>query len=130
MNGRVRITTAQFPAWVQRSYTDDVADLIYIGYSSGYRHPAERLRIYTSSYAQSHYSDPVYDELVEQLSNATTREEQTRLGYAATEAFHENPHVVFLWAQPLTWAVSKDVEWVPRPEHWLLPQDFRPANTG
>ncbi|MFC5950493.1 ABC transporter substrate-binding protein [Pseudonocardia lutea] len=125
---RIKVTTAQFPSWVQRSYTDDVADLIYIGYSSGYRAPAERLRIYTSTYSQSHFSDPAYDALVDQLTTATSREQQTDLLDRATQEFHDNPHVVFLWPQPLTWAVNKNLDWVPRPEHWLLPQDFRPKN--
>jgi peptide/nickel transport system substrate-binding protein len=126
----VNVTTAQFPAWLQRSYTKDVADLIYIGYSSGYRAPAERLRIYTSTYAQSHFDDPTYDGLVDRLSTTSTREEQAQLVNAATQQFHDDPHVVFLWPQPLTWAVDKSLDWTPRPEHWLLPQDFRPKKTA
>ncbi|USI93005.1 ABC transporter substrate-binding protein [Rhodococcus pyridinivorans] len=121
---KVNITTAQFPAWVDRSRTDEVADLIYIGYTSGYKAPVERLRIYTSGYAQSHFEDPEYDNLISQLTAAPNEQERTRLFNEATSHFHANPHVLFLWPQPLTYVVSKDLDWTPRPEHWLLPQDF------
>lgn len=124
---KVNITTAQFPAWVDRSRTDDVADLIYIGYSAGYKSPVERLRIFTSGYSQSHFDDPVYDGLIAQLTVAPNEEERTRLFDEATAHFHANPHVLFLWPQPLTYVVSKNLDWTPRPEHWLLPQDFSRA---
>ncbi|WP_066908334.1 ABC transporter substrate-binding protein [Millisia brevis] len=120
----VSITTAQFPAWVERSRTDDVADLIYIGYTSGYKSPVERLRIFTSNYAQSHFEDPEYDRLIDELTVAPNDEERVRLFNEATELFRDNPHVLFLWPQPLTYVVDKDLEWTPRPEHWLIAQDF------
>ncbi|MGW4578292.1 ABC transporter substrate-binding protein [Rhodococcus sp. YH1] len=124
---KVNITTAQFPAWVERSRTDDVADLVYIGYTSGYKSPVERLRIFTSKYAQSHFTDPVYDDLIARLTVAPNEQEQQRLFDEATAHFRENPHVLFLWPQPLTYVVAKDLQWTPRPEHWLLPQDFSRA---
>jgi peptide/nickel transport system substrate-binding protein len=125
---KVRITSAPFPAWVERSRTDNVAELIYIGYSSGFRAPAERLRIYSSTNSQSHYSDPTYDALVGKVTEAVAREEQQRYVNEATQRFFENPHVLFLWPQPLTWVADTSLVWKPRPEHWLLPQDIRPRS--
>ena len=35
---------------------------------------------------------------------------------------------MFLWQQPLTWVIKKNLNWTPRPEHWLDPQEFTPKD--
>ncbi|MDL9937289.1 ABC transporter substrate-binding protein [Gordonia sp. ABSL1-1] len=123
---KVNITNASFPTWVQRTYSDNAAPLYYIGYTSGYKAIAERLRTYASSNAQSHYATPdtVYDDLVTKVTGARTREEQQRYVDLATQRYRDQAHAIFLWPQPLTWVVRKDLAWTPRPEHWLVPQEF------
>jgi len=124
----VEITNQSFPNWVERTRSaEDAPALYYIGYTAGYRAPAERLRIYTSGNGQSHYAEPdaVYDDLVTQVTAATTPEQQQELVNRATAHYREQAHAVFLWPQPLTYVVRKDLEWTPRPEHWLVPQEFR-----
>jgi peptide/nickel transport system substrate-binding protein len=128
---KVKVTNQSFPNWVERTYSDkDAPALYYIGYSSGYRAPAERLRIYATANAQTHQDPPdkVYDKLVGDVTVAKTKAEQQELVDKATAHFREQAHVVFLWQQPLTWVIRKDLEWTPRPEHWLDPQEFEPKS--
>lgn len=125
----LEITNQAFPNWVDRTRSAEKAPaLYYIGYTSGYRAPAERLRIYGTSNSQTHFAAPdtVYDDLVAQLTVATTPEQQQELVNKATAHFREQAHLVFLWPQPLTYVVKKDLQWTPRPEHWLVPQEFSP----
>lgn len=125
----LEITNQAFPNWVDRTRSPEKAPaLYYIGYTSGYRSPAERLRIYATSNSQTHYAQPdtVYDELVGKLTVATTVGQQQELVNQATAHFREQAHLVFLWPQPLTYVVKKDLQWTPRPEHWLVPQEFSP----
>lgn len=124
---KIKITNQAFPNWVERTFSkDDAPALYYIGYTSGYKAPAERLRIYSDSNAQTHYAKPdtAYDGLVDQLTKAKNPREQQQLINKATAEFREQAHVVFLWPQPLTYVVKKDLKWTPRPEHWLVPQEF------
>ena len=126
---RVNITQQSFPNWVQRTYSEANAPaLYYIGYTAGYKAIAERLRIYATSNLQTHYAQPdtTYDELVAKVTTATTLEEQQQYANQATAHFREQAHALFLWPQPLTYVVRKDLQWTPRPEHWLEPQDFSP----
>ncbi|WOQ16117.1 ABC transporter substrate-binding protein [Raineyella sp. W15-4] len=126
---RVNITQQAFPNWVQRTYSDQNAPgLYYIGYTSGYKAIAERLRTYATSNAQTHYAQPdtTYDGLVAKVTTATTAEEQQQYANQATAQFRDQAHVVFLWPQPLTYVVRKNLQWTPRPEHWLEPQEFSP----
>jgi peptide/nickel transport system substrate-binding protein len=128
---KVKVTNQSFPNWVERTYSaKDAPALYYIGYSSGYRAPAERLRIYATANAQTHQNPPdkTYDKLVGELTVAKTVAEQQELVDQATAHFREQAHVVFLWQQPLTWVIRKDLDWTPRPEHWLDPQEFAPKS--
>jgi peptide/nickel transport system substrate-binding protein len=128
---KVKVTNQSFPNWVERTYSEkDAPALYYIGYSSGYRAPAERLRIYATANAQTHQNPPdkTYDKLIGELTVAKTAAEQQELVDQATAHFREQAHVVFLWQQPLTWVIRKDLDWTPRPEHWLDPQEFEPKS--
>ncbi|MFC9772476.1 MULTISPECIES: ABC transporter substrate-binding protein [unclassified Pseudarthrobacter] len=125
----LKITNQPFPAWVTRTYSEkDAPALYYIGYTSGYKAPAERLRIFTSTGSQSHYASPEYDDLIKKLTVAATPVDQQALVNEATELFRDQAHAAFLWPQPLTYVVKKDVSWKPRAEHWLVPQEFSPAS--
>jgi peptide/nickel transport system substrate-binding protein len=125
---KVQISDTPFPTWVDESRTPQAADMLYIGYSSGYPGPAERLLIYTSKYSQSHYSDPTYDALVQKVFAATTPQQEQTYVDQATQQFYNAANVIFLWPQPLTYAVAKNLQWTPRKEHWLLPQDIKPIS--
>jgi peptide/nickel transport system substrate-binding protein len=122
------ITDIPFPTWVDEARTPQAADLLYVGYSSGYPGPAERLLIYSSSYGQSHYSDPSYDALVQDVFAAATPAQEQKYVDEATQQFYNAANVIFLWPQPLTYAIAGNLAWTPRPEHWLLPQDISPKS--
>ncbi|MFT4286173.1 ABC transporter substrate-binding protein [Nocardioides sp.] len=125
----LKITQQAFPNWVQRTYSDqDAPALYYIGYASGYKAIAERLRTYADSNVQSHYAQPdtTYDDLVTKVTQAKDAAEQAQYVNEATAWFREQAHLIFLWPQPLTYVVRKDLQWTPRPEHWLVPQEFSP----
>jgi peptide/nickel transport system substrate-binding protein len=125
---KVQISDTPFPTWVDESRTPQAADMLYIGYSSGYPGPAERLLIYTDKYSQSHYSDPGYDALVQKVFSATTPQLEQQYVNEATQQFYNAANVIFLWPQPLTYAVARNLSWIPRKEHWLLPQDIKPSS--
>jgi peptide/nickel transport system substrate-binding protein len=130
---KLKVTNQSFPNWVERTYSDtDAPALYYIGYSSGYRAPAERLRIYATANAQTHQDPPdkTYDKLVGALTVAKTPAQQQGIVNQATAHFREQAHAVFLWQQPLTWVIRKDLKWTPRPEHWLDPQEIEPTSAG
>jgi peptide/nickel transport system substrate-binding protein len=127
---QLTITDVPFPTWVQDARSAQTApDLLYVGYSSGYPGPAERLLIYSSTYGQSHYSDPAYDALVQDVFSATTPKQEQNYVDQATQQFYNAANVIFLWPQPLTYAIATNLAWTPRPEHWLLPQDISPKKS-
>jgi peptide/nickel transport system substrate-binding protein len=126
---KVKITQADFASWVERTESTKPSTpppLYYIGYTSGYKSPSARLEIYSDSDAQSHYDpkDTTYDNDVAKLTAAATPAQQRYWFDKATAEFREEAHVIFLWPQPLTYVINKQLSWVPRPEHWLDPQDF------
>lgn len=68
-----------------------------------------------------------YDDLIEQAQGAATAEEQDEFYRRANNYLHDNASLVYLFNEPLTYAYSTDLEWTPRPEQWLRPQDFTAA---
>jgi peptide/nickel transport system substrate-binding protein len=85
------------------------------------------LAIYESTYTQSHYDDPqlepAYDDLVVKAQQAPTLAAQQQYIDQATQVLHDYPPVIFLFPQPLTYAYTSVLSWVPRPEHWLRAYD-------
>jgi peptide/nickel transport system substrate-binding protein len=124
----LKITQAEYPAWLARTRSANAADLVYIGYSSGSPAPGPRLQIYTSQDSQIHGADPAYDALVAKVFRATTPAEQQQYVDQATQVFFNDADTVFLWPQPLTYAVNSNINWIPQPAHWLIPQDFSPKS--
>lgn len=125
----LNITQLEYPAWLARTRSPNAADLVYIGYSSGSPAPGPRLQIYTSQDSQIHGADPAYDALVAKVFRATTPAEQQQYVDEATQVFYNDADTVFLWPQPLTYAVNSDINWIPQPAHWLIPQDFSPKSS-
>jgi peptide/nickel transport system substrate-binding protein len=124
----LKITQAEYPAWLARTRSANAADLVYIGYSSGSPAPGPRLQIYTSQDSQIHGADPAYDALVAKVFRATTTAQQQAYVDQATQVFYADADTVFLWPQPLTYAVNSNINWIPQPAHWLIPQDFSPKS--
>jgi len=124
----VKITQAAFADWVARTYSDQAPAMYYIGYNSGYKSPAARLQIYGDTNPQSHYSpqDTHYDDLVTKLIAAPDKAAQQKDFDEATAWFRDQAHLIFLWPQPLTYVINKNLDWTPRPEHYLDPQDITP----
>jgi peptide/nickel transport system substrate-binding protein len=120
------IVNEDFGTWVDQTESGNAPALYYIAYSSGYPSPAARLQIYSDSDLQSHYSpaDTTYDKDVAELQNAATPDQQQALFDQATDNLYQEAQAVFLWPQPLTYVISKDLSWIPNPAHWLDPQDI------
>jgi peptide/nickel transport system substrate-binding protein len=125
----VKITQSEYPAWLARTRSANAADLVYIGYSGTSNAPGPRLQIFTDQDSQIHGADPAFDALVTKVFEATTKTRQQEYVNQATQVYYNNADSVFLWPQPLTYAVSSDISWTPQPEHWLIPQDFSPKNS-
>ncbi len=123
---KVSIVNEDFGTWVDQTESANAPAMYYIAYSSGYPSPAARLQIYADSDLQSHYDPPdtAYDELVQELQNAATTAQQQALFDEATDNLYQQAQAVFLWPQPLTYVINKDLNWIPNPAHWLDPQDI------
>lgn len=121
----MEINTLPFPAWVDLTRKPD-GDLVYIGHSPAYRFTPERFTQFKSTYDQSHWTDPAFDAAADRALAAQTPEDLRKATEEATQIFYDNLHAVFLYPQPVTWAVRSDIDWEPRIDQSIQPQFARP----
>lgn len=108
----------------QQNDADLVAPLRFIGYAA-YDMSARGFLIYfRSEGASNHAKDPGFDELYYRYLAAPTDAEQAELVTEITEHMRDYAPMLFLYSQPTTYAVRKDIDWVARPDDWLLAFDM------
>jgi peptide/nickel transport system substrate-binding protein len=103
--------------------------LRYEGYASYTPSSAGMLYFFTSDHYTNAAPDPKYDELVNKYLTAPNATLAKQYFDETTQEMYDFAPMVFLYAQPLTYAYSKSVQWTPRPEGWLRAYDMTPANS-
>jgi len=87
-----------------------------------------RYTLLESTNTSSLNGDAEYDKLVEKAREGLTYDEQDALFRKANDYLYDQAQVIYLFNEPLTYAYSKSLSWVPRGEQWLRPFDFTPAS--
>jgi len=103
-------------------------DLVYLGFSSTTGTSTEVMNQFTS---KGRYTwgpaNASYDAKVDAVKAATTIEQQAELIREANRILADDAQLVYLWPQPFTYAISKNIEWTPRPDDRPRASDMRPA---
>jgi peptide/nickel transport system substrate-binding protein len=121
---RVALNPLQFLNYIQETETEDGGPLFYQGWGGNYPIAADRLSLYASSHQNVHKGDPEFDQYVLEAARATTVEAEQEAVNKATQYQFDQAHVVFLFQQPLSYVIDKNINWTPRREGWIRAQDF------
>lgn len=107
---------------------ENAPDLVYLGYVSQSNSSNELLTHFTT---QGPYSwGPVpkaFDDAVAAAKSASTAEEQVAAIRKASQVMLDEMQVVYLWPQPQTFAIKKDISWKVRSDDWVKAYDIKPA---
>lgn len=127
----VTIDLQVVPTAIWTSFITDAekgSDLLYLGFSSTTGTSTELMNQFTG---KGRYtwgpSNADYDAAVEKVKQATSFEEQAQLIREANRILADDAQLVYLWPQPFTYAVSKSVQWTPRPDDRPRASDMIPA---
>jgi peptide/nickel transport system substrate-binding protein len=123
----VQLNPLTFANFIPKTESDDQGPLVYQGWGGNYPVAAERLRLFASSHPNVRTTDEVYDAAVAAAASATTTEEEQAAVDAATQQYYDEAHALFLFPQPISYAIAQGIDWTPRVEGWIRPQDFTPA---
>ncbi|HEY0189137.1 MAG TPA: ABC transporter substrate-binding protein [Cellulomonas sp.] len=123
----LQLNPLTFANYITKTESDDEGTLVYQGWGGNYPVAAERLRLFASSHPNVRLGDEVYDAAVDAAASATTDEEEQTAVDEATQRFYDEAHALFLFPQPISYVISQDIDWTPRVEGWIRPQDFTPA---
>jgi peptide/nickel transport system substrate-binding protein len=124
----VNLNILDFTAWVKRVGEQPGAlQSSFVGYSSNDNSNYQILSYFVSGFVQNHADDPAYDALVKDIDSATTEKDQIAATQKALEQAHKFVPVIWLYPQPQTYAYASDLQWTPRPDDWLRPQDVHLA---
>lgn len=119
------------PTAIWTSFITDAgkgSDLVYLGFSSTTGTSIELMNQFTS---KGRYTwgpaNADYDAAVELAKKATSIEKQAELIRGANRILADDAQLVYLWPQPFTYAISKNIAWEPRPDDRPSASDMRPA---
>lgn len=78
----------------------------------------------------AYYRDPVFDGLLAKGRSTLSPEVREQAYHQATARMCDQAPVIFLYAQPYTFATSKRLYWRARGDDWIRAFDMRPARAG
>lgn len=111
----------------QGNNAETAAAMRFIGYAAYDMSSRGLLNYFRSAGASNQAKDPAFDELYAAYLTNTDETKTAELVNAVTAHMRDFAPMLFLYAQPTTYAISNDVEWVPRPDDWLRAFDMKPA---
>lgn len=122
----LQIQTVPGASWV--SFLRDKAnapDMAYLGYVSGSNAPAELLGQFVTTAPYTWGTMPeAYDAAVAAAKTAADPESQRAALRQAVHTAADQALLVYLWAQPQTFAKRKGLEWTIRADDWVKASDI------
>jgi peptide/nickel transport system substrate-binding protein len=126
----VKLDNEPLQTFIQQNLNAKTADPIrFVGYASYDTSTRGMLAYFASTSSTNDSKDPAFDPLYNTYRGATTPAAATQAANAVLQEMYTFAPVAFLYSQPLTYAVSKTVSWVPRPDDWLRAFDMSPASS-
>lgn len=122
---RVSLTPEPFQVWSER--TADPAKAAGLSENSfgGDGTLQASLVAFASLNNRNHADDPEFDKLYDALLAAETFDAAVEIARQANARAHDFAPAIFMYAQPRTYVTSDRVEWTPRKDDRVRPQDFR-----
>lgn len=127
----VKVTMNAMPMQTQTQQGNNAqtaAAMRFVGYAAYDMSSRGLLTFFRGAGASNQAKDPGFDKLYDAYLNAKDDAEGKALVKQITVRMNEFAPMLFLYAQPTTYAVAKNVDWVPRPDDWLRAFDMKPAS--
>jgi peptide/nickel transport system substrate-binding protein len=112
-----------FSSWVQPYARGDMGPMTLMGQAWPTLDADGQLGLYMSKNVTAYFKNPAFD--AELAAGRTTNDPAKRLGHykTATEIMCDQAPVIFLFAQPFTYATSPRVVWQARGDDWVRAAD-------
>lgn len=120
----INIREIEFASWSTAYTAGNMSQMAYMGQAWPSLDADGLLGLYHPSNAGAYWQDEIFGELIEKARATVDEEERTGYYAEATARMCEEAPVLFLFSQPLIYAVSSDVEWQVRGDDWLRAYDI------
>lgn len=114
-----------FSSWVQPYAAGNMGPLVVMGQNWPTLDADGLLTLYTSGNKTGYFANKDFDAAVAEARSTTNEKQRLESYKKATQIMCDQAPVVFLFAQPLTYAFSTRVVWNARGDDWLLASDFK-----
>ena len=122
---KVRITEMSFGSFMDKQIkAKDLAQLAYLTYAWPTLDADGMLSLFTPGNAYDYWDSEPFGQIVAEGRSTTDPAKRTEIYKRATELMCEEAPIVFLFDQPVSYAVRDDLTWHARGDDWVRAWDF------
>ncbi|RCI77215.1 ABC transporter substrate-binding protein [Brucella anthropi] len=125
---KVKITEMDFGAFItKRTNAHDMAQMALLGLAWPTLDVDGMLTMYTPGNIYDYWGNEPFGDLIAKARSTTDREERQAIYREATSLMCSEAATLFLYQEPLVYAISKKVNWQARGDDWVRAMDMVPA---
>lgn len=124
----IQITEMDFGAFItKRAKAHDMAQLGLLGLAWPTLDADGLLTMYTPGNIYDYWNNNEFGDLITKARSTTDQGEREAVYKQATELMCSDAATLFLYQQPLVYAIAKDVTWQARGDDWVRAMDMAPV---
>ncbi len=125
---QVQIKEMQFGPWLTKyRKAGQLGQMAYLGQAWSTLDADGLLTLFEPGNKYAYWNDEVFGRLLKEARTTTNPQKREALYAKATQRMRDEAPVIFLFNQPITYAVSKAIVWKARSDDWVRIFDMRKA---
>jgi len=125
---RTKIVEMQFGPWLAKyRKAGDLGQMAYLGQAWPTLDANGLLTLFEPGNRYAYWNDAIFGEVLKKARSTTDKSMRLNLYKQATERMCQEAPVIFLFNQPITYAISKKIEWKARSDDWIRAHEMKKA---